>query len=195
MTPLFASRVPMSMRKGRPGTKQTLGKKSPSSPGGAGSGGLSGGDSGTWKKTPSSTSDLPQTDGEITLLDTQQSMIIDKATNPTGAVCVGKFDEKLYSFQVNCECCKVPLNKANLLPPLPSTSSPRLSCSFCGATYSLKNGTPIDDATGDGVGGNMFGGIVKNLMGSKERRSLKVYALAEEGGRVMINIPRGDLQL
>lgn len=41
----------------------------------------------------------------------------------------------------------------------------------------------------------MFGGIVKNLMGSKERRSLKVYALAEEGGRVMINIPRGDLQL
>ncbi|GMI03885.1 hypothetical protein TrVE_jg2543 [Triparma verrucosa] len=188
----------MSMRKGRPGVKQTLGKKGSSSNSNAQGvgGGLPGGGEGTWKVTGAKVADLPNEDGDVVLLETNQQQLIDKGTNPAGAVCVGKFDSKLYSFQVNCECCKVPMNKAVLLPPSEETKgAPRLSCNFCGATYNLKTGAPLDDAKGDGVGGNMFGGIVKNLMSSQARKNIKVFALAEDKGNVMINIPRSDLQL
>ena len=118
-----------------------------------------------------SVSDLPTTTGSIAIIDTNQPTIKDAATNPTGAICTGKYEGSLYAWSVNCECCKVPLNKAKLLPADDKTGSfPRLSCGFCGATYNVGTGEPVDDAEGEGVGGNMFGGIVKNLMSSQARR-------------------------
>ncbi len=132
---------------------------------------------------------LPDEDG-ITLIDTNLKPLINGATNPTGALCVARYEGKLYCFQVNCECCKVPMNKAKLLPPTSESGGPRVSCDFCSSTYSLKTGLPLEDARKDeGAGGNVFGSMIKNLMSSQSKKALQVYSLsADNKDRVLIDI-------
>jgi len=138
------------------------------------------------------TADLPSEDGEIKLIDTNLDSIKDGTVNPTGAICCGTFDSKLYAFAVNCDCCKVPMNKAKILGPTNDglVEVPRLSCDFCGSTYNLRTGEAVADASkNEGAGGNMFGGLVKNLMSSQQRKGIKVYALSsDEKNRVLISL-------
>jgi nitrite reductase/ring-hydroxylating ferredoxin subunit len=146
-----------------------------------------------WKLIPDiKTADLPDKDGEITLIDTNLDGIKDGAVNPTGAICCASFSGKLYAFKVNCSCCQVPMNKAKILPP-PETGlleAPRLSCDFCGSTFNLRTGEPVDDATkSEGAGGNMLGGMVKGLMKSRGRKPVTVYALSSDAkDRVLISL-------
>jgi nitrite reductase/ring-hydroxylating ferredoxin subunit len=84
------------------------------------------------------------------------------------------------------------MNKAKILPPPEAglLEAPRLSCDFCGSTFNLRTGEPVDDATkSEGAGGNMLGGMVKGLMKSRGRKPIKVYALSsDDKGRVLISL-------
>mmetsp|Transcript_13269 Transcript_13269/g.27085 ORF Transcript_13269/g.27085 Transcript_13269/m.27085 type:complete len:204 (+) Transcript_13269:2-613(+) len=178
----------LNMRKGRPSAKKAMSSLKPK-PGPSTSSTIPS----NWKLIPNiKTTDLPSEDGEIKLIDTNLDGIKDGAVNPTGAICCASFDSKLYAFKVNCECCKVPMNKAKILAPSSEglVESPRLSCDFCGSTYNLRTGEPVEDASkSEGAGGNMFGGLVKNLMSSQEKKALKVYALStDEKKRVLISL-------
>ena len=69
----------------------------------------------------SSVASLPKEPNAVQLIDTLVPALIDKQTNPTGAVSVVNFGETTYCFSSNCASCKIPLTKAKVLGPTEET--------------------------------------------------------------------------
>jgi nitrite reductase/ring-hydroxylating ferredoxin subunit len=61
-----------------------------------------------------------------------------------------------------------------------SGADARLQCDFCGATYNLRNGVPVEKE-----GGKLLG----FLFSKGEKETLPVYGLGEKKGKVFINVP------
>ncbi len=124
---------------------------------------------------------LPSEKNAVKLVDTQVPSLINKQTNPTGAVSVVNYDDKTYCFSSSCASCQIPLTKAAVLDPNDETNNEaRLQCDFCGATYNLRTGSPVKKE-----GGKLLG----FLFNKSEDKELPVYGLGEQGGKVFINIP------
>mmetsp|Transcript_20257 Transcript_20257/g.28948 ORF Transcript_20257/g.28948 Transcript_20257/m.28948 type:complete len:203 (+) Transcript_20257:132-740(+) len=124
---------------------------------------------------------LPSEKNVVKLVDTQVPSLINKQTNPTGAVSVVNYEDKTYCFSSSCASCQIPLTKGNVLAPTDETNNEaRLQCDFCGATYNLRTGAPVEKE-----GGKLFG----FLFSKTESKELPVYGLGEQGGRVFINVP------
>lgn len=64
--------------------------------------------------------------------------------------------------------------------PAKETKDGRLQCDFCGATYNLRTGEPVEKE-----GGKLLG----FLFSKSEKEKLPVYALGEKGGKVFISMP------
>lgn len=140
------------------------------------------GPKGNWAQTSiPSIKSLPKEKNEVKLVDTQVPSLINKQTNPTGAVSIVNYDDKTYCFSSSCASCKIPLTKAKVLDPTDETGSDaRLQCDFCGATYNLRTGSPVQKE-----GGKLLG----FLFSKSEDVPLPVYGLGEQGGKVFINVP------
>ena len=125
---------------------------------------------------------LPQQKNEVQVIETDVFSLIDKGTNPKGAVSIVNYEDKTYCFSSSCASCKIPLTKAKVLEPNESTGGDdaRLQCDFCGATYNLKTGEPVQKE-----GGKLLG----FLFSKSEDVPLPVYGLGEQGGKVFINVP------
>mmetsp|Transcript_9512 Transcript_9512/g.19719 ORF Transcript_9512/g.19719 Transcript_9512/m.19719 type:complete len:249 (+) Transcript_9512:15-761(+) len=125
---------------------------------------------------------LPQEEGVVKLVDTLVPALINKQTNPTGAVSIVNYMGTTYCFSSSCSSCKIPVTQARVLPPNEETGNkdPRLQCDFCGATYNLRTGEPVKKE-----GGKLLG----FLFSKSENVPLPVYALGEQGGKVFINVP------
>lgn len=194
---LQTKRSVMSMKRGRGslgeikdsgglgGSKGSSGGAS--SAGGGGGGG--GGPTGKWMPIQGRTSgikDFDLQDGKVILVDTMAPPITNSATNPKGSVSVVKYGPSIYCTSVGCASCQIPLNKATVLEPNEDTGGkdPRLSCSFCRATYNLRTGTRVAAANGGGI----MSGMVKNLFSATEETPLPIYALGEKNGQVLINL-------
>jgi len=135
----------------------------------------------------SSAADLPtEEDGNgIKLVDTYADALMDVGTNPNGAVCVMAFGGKTYCTDVNCSTCKIPLNKALILPPNDETGDdPRICCNFCKTTHNLRTGARLENAESAGL----VGGIVKGLFSASDSAPLKTYELGEKKGQIVINL-------
>lgn len=135
----------------------------------------------------SSMSDLPQDENKVKFVDTMADQLIDGAVNPTGAVSIINYEGKTYCFASSCSSCKIPLQKAKVLPPNEETggSDPRISCDLCSATFNVRTGLRVEDSKGAGL----LGGIVKGLMNAKDKENLATYDLGERDGKVLINLP------
>jgi nitrite reductase/ring-hydroxylating ferredoxin subunit len=135
-----------------------------------------------------SAKDLPTEQGKIMLVDTMAPALMDRGTNPTGAVAVVKFgpNNTLYCVSSSCASCKIPLTKAKILGPTDETGNqdPRLACDFCSATYNLRTGERVTNVQASGI----LGGIAKALLSAKESAPLPVYELGEAKGKVVINL-------
>ena len=131
--------------------------------------------------------DLPRDEGVIRVVDTMADLLIDGATNPTGAVSILNTGGKTYCFSASCASCKFPLLKAKVLPPSTETGNAhhRLVCDFCKATYNIKTGQRVQDDEARGLMGN----IVKNLFSATEKAPLRTFELGEKNGQVFINLP------
>merc|ERR1719491_485559 len=126
----------------------------------------------------SSVNDLP-TEDAIKLVDTNAEDLMDVGTNPNGAVCVVGFAGKTYCCAVSCPTCKIPMDKALVLPPNDETGDdPRMCCNFCKSTYNLRTGSRLENAESAGL----VGGIVKGLFSSSDKDSMKTYELGEKKG-------------
>ena len=91
------------------------------------------------------------------------------------------YNDKTYCFSSACGSCKIPLTKAKVLEPTEATGEDaRLQCDFCGATYNLRTGSPVEKESG-----KLFG----FLFSKSDTVSLPVYGLGEQGGKVFINVP------
>lgn len=129
--------------------------------------------------------ELPTEEGKVMLMDTMAPALKNGATNPTGAVAVTKYGQATYCTAVACPSCKIPLNKAKILEPSDETGrDPRIVCDFCAATFNLRTGERITSEGGNGI----FGGIRKALFSAQSSDNLKVYALGEKDGKVLINL-------
>lgn len=135
-----------------------------------------------WVQTSiASIKSLPKEKNVVKLVDTQVPSLINKQTNPTGAVSIVNYDDKTYCFSSGCASCQIPLTKAKVLEPSDETNNEaRLQCDFCGATYNLRTGSPVKKE-----GGKLLG----FLFSKSEEKELPVYGLGEQGGKVFINIP------
>jgi nitrite reductase/ring-hydroxylating ferredoxin subunit len=135
-----------------------------------------------WVKTSiASIKSLPSEKNVVTLVDTQVPSLINKQTNPTGAVSIVNYNDKTYCFSSGCASCQIPLTKARVLEPNDETNNEaRLQCDFCGATYNLRTGEPVQKESGKMLG---------FLFSKSEGKELPVYGLGEQGGKVFINIP------
>jgi nitrite reductase/ring-hydroxylating ferredoxin subunit len=131
---------------------------------------------------------LPQEQNMVKVIDTNVPKLIDKNTNPTGAVSIVNIDKQTYCFSSSCAGCKIPLPKAEILSPNDETNGvdPRLRCDFCGATYNLRTGVRLTKKDGS-EGWKPLGFLFGNANG--ENNPLPVYALGERGGKVYINVP------
>jgi nitrite reductase/ring-hydroxylating ferredoxin subunit len=138
---------------------------------------------GNWIQTaiPSIRS-LPQEKDVVRVIETGVPALIDKGTNPNGAVSIVNREGKTYCFSSSCASCKIPLTKARVLGPNDETGGDdaRIQCDFCGATYNLRTGAPVKEE-----GGKVLGFL---FSGSKSA-PLPVYGLGEQGGKVFINLP------
>uniref|UniRef100_A0A7S2KAU2 Rieske domain-containing protein n=1 Tax=Skeletonema marinoi TaxID=267567 RepID=A0A7S2KAU2_9STRA len=124
---------------------------------------------------------LPSEKNVVKLVDTQVPSLINKQTNPTGAVSIVNYEDKTYCFSSGCASCQIPLTKGKVLEPSDETNDEaRLQCDFCGATYNLRTGAPVQKE-----GGKLFG----FLFSKAEEKELPVYGLGEQGGKVFINVP------
>lgn len=136
-----------------------------------------------WQPTtiPSITS-LPQEKNIVKLIETGVPQLMDKGTNPQGAVSIVNYAEKTYCFSSSCASCKIPLAKAMILDANEDTSNidARIQCDFCGATYNLRTGAPLKEE-----GGKVLGFLFNGSKGS----NLPVYGLGLQGGKVFINVP------
>jgi len=124
---------------------------------------------------------LPKDKNKVSVIETDVFSLIDKGTNPKGAVSIVNYEDKTYCFSSSCASCKIPLTKAKVLEPNEETGDDaRLQCDFCGATYNLKTGEPVQKE-----GGKLLG----FLFSKSEDVPLPVYGLGEQGGKVFINVP------
>lgn len=135
-----------------------------------------------WAQTSISSIDsLPKEKDTVRLVDTEVASLINKQTNPNGAVSIVNHEDKTYCFSSSCASCKIPLAKAAVLDGNDETGDDaRLQCDFCGATYNLRTGEPVKKE-----GGKIFG----FLFSKSEDTPLPVYGLGERGGKVFINVP------
>ena len=124
----------------------------------------------------------------VKLIDTNVPKLIDKNTNPTGAVSIVNINTQTYCFSSSCASCKIPLPKAEILSPNDETNNvdPRLRCDFCGAAYNLRSGVRLTKKDGS-EGWKPMGFLFGN--GADTEKPLPVYALGERGGKVYINVP------
>lgn len=131
--------------------------------------------------------DLPQEDGAVKIVDTYADVLMNGATNPTGAVSVVAYEGKTYCCDISCPTCKIPLTKANVFAPNDETNNvdPRLGCNFCKATFNIRTGERLKNEESTGL----MGGIVKGLFSASEKTPLKTYALGEKKDQVLINLP------
>lgn len=180
---------PLSMAKGRRGGLDAGGSSGGSKPRPLGGNNENASEStapnkkGKWSPVSGlpSLKSLPQEQSAVKLVDTLVPSLINKQTNPTGAVSVVNYGETTYCFSAGCASCKVPLTKAKVLDPNEETvKDARLQCDFCGATYNLRTGAPVARE-----GGKLLG----FLFSKQETETLPVYALGEQGGKVFINVP------
>ena len=177
-------RSTMTMKRGRGSFKKEMGSSEGSMS--SGSSGMTSSGGRNWLKVPGKTvKDLPTEDGKVGLLDTQAFLLVDKATNPTGAVSVMKYGPETFCFSSSCPQCKIPLTKAKGLPPNEeSKGAPRLSCDFCKATFELKNGQQVTAQENTGF----FGGIAKAVLSSQDSAPLPMYQLAEKNGKILFSM-------
>jgi nitrite reductase/ring-hydroxylating ferredoxin subunit len=178
-------RSTMTMKRGRGSFKKEIGGDTGSSSASSGSTGMSGGGR-NWLNVPEKTvKDLPKEDGEVILLDTQAFLLIDKGTNPTGAVCVMKYGPETFCFSSSCPQCKIPLTKAKVSPPNEeSKKAPRLACDFCKSTFELKTGKKVASEENTGF----LGGIAKAVLSAQESAPLPIYQLAEKNGKILFSM-------
>lgn len=116
----------------------------------------------------------------VKLVDTNVASLINKQTNPTGAVSIVNHGDKTYCFSSSCASCKIPLAKAAVLDGNDETGDDaRLQCDFCGATYNLRTGEPVTKE-----GGKLMG----FLFSKSKDVPLPVYGLGVQGGKVFINV-------
>ena len=177
-------RSTMTMKRGRGSFKKEI---SSSSGGGMSSSGSSssGLQSRNWVNTNQSVKQLPTEDGQVTLLETGAFLVVDKATNPTGAVGVMKYGPQTHCFSSSCPQCKIPLTKAKALPPNEETGkAPRISCDFCKATFNLKTGEPVKSQESAGF----LGGIAKAVLSAQDSAPLPIYTLGEKNGKVQFSM-------
>ena len=124
---------------------------------------------------------LPQEKDTVKLVDTDVFSLMNKGTNPKGAVSIVNRGSKTYCFSSSCASCQIPLAKAKIMDGNDETSGEaRIECDFCGATYNLRTGDPVTKE-----GGKMLG----FLFSKSEDVPLPVYGLGERGGKVFINVP------
>ena len=177
-------RADITMKRGRGSFKKEIGGASGSGMGSSGSSPAAGGTN--WiivpKKSPK---DLPKEEGKVALLETQALPLVDRNTNPMGAVSVLKYGPETFCFSVQCPSCKIPLTKAKALSPNEETGgkAPRISCDFCKSTYSLKTGEKLSAQEGGGI----LGSLVKNVMAANNDSDapLPVYKLGEKDNRIL----------
>lgn len=180
-------RSTMTMKRGRGSFKKELNDGASSGMGSSSAGAGAASYSGrNWIQTNQKTSVLPQEEGKVGILETKAFLLVDKATNPNGAVSVMKYGPQTYCFSVSCPQCKIPLTKAKALPPNEETNNeaPRVCCDFCKSTYNLKTGEQVESGGSAGI----FGGIAKAVLSSQESAPLPVYELAEKNGNVLFNM-------
>eukprot|EP00547_Thalassionema_nitzschioides_P000934 CAMPEP_0194205000 /NCGR_PEP_ID=MMETSP0156-20130528/4369_1 /TAXON_ID=33649 /ORGANISM="Thalassionema nitzschioides, Strain L26-B" /LENGTH=180 /DNA_ID=CAMNT_0038931149 /DNA_START=180 /DNA_END=722 /DNA_ORIENTATION=- len=177
----------MSMKRGRGSMNEFREGGSSSSPGknsaGLGQNMSQGG--GKWYPVEGvkSIEDLDLAEGKITVVPTKIDALT-QFTNPEGAISVVKYGSSVYCMSVGCASCEIPLDKAEVLEPSEETGNePRLSCSFCQATYNLRTGERVTSA---GKGG-LMSGMMKGLFSKQESKPLPVYALGEKKGQVFLN--------
>mmetsp|Transcript_38322 Transcript_38322/g.42390 ORF Transcript_38322/g.42390 Transcript_38322/m.42390 type:complete len:220 (-) Transcript_38322:263-922(-) len=131
-----------------------------------------------------SINDLPTEEGKVKVIETMATPFINSQTNPKGAVAVVKYGKSTYCTSISCAMCQIPLDKAKILEPNEETNNiPRLSCTFCQATFNLLTGEQLKPTKG----GNLLGGMMKGLFSKSEGQSQPVYALGEKNGQVFIN--------
>merc|ERR1712238_549576 len=124
---------------------------------------------------------LPKDTNAVQLVDTNVPALMNKGTNPTGAVAIVNRDGNTYCFSSACAACKIPMTKAVVLDPTEETGTDaRLACDFCGSTYNLRTGAPVAKEKG-----KLFG----FLFNKSDDAPLPVYGLGEQKGKVFINIP------
>jgi nitrite reductase/ring-hydroxylating ferredoxin subunit len=146
----------------------------------------SGGNKGNWIQTTiPSIKSLPRERDVVRVVETGVSALVDRGTNPNGAVSIVNRGGETYCFSSSCASCKIPLTKARVLGPNDETGGgdggdARIQCDFCGATYNLRTGAPVREE-----GGKILG----FLFGGSKGASLPVYGLGERGGKVFINLP------
>ncbi|KAL3823671.1 hypothetical protein ACHAXA_009776 [Cyclostephanos tholiformis] len=143
----------------------------------------SGGVGNNWIQTTiPSIKSLPQERDVVRVIETGVPALIDRGTNPNGAVSIVNRDNgRTYCFSSSCSCCKIPLTKATVLGPNDETggADDRIQCNFCGATYNLRTGAPVKEE-----GGKVLGFLFSGSKGAP----LPVYGLGEQGGKVFINL-------
>jgi nitrite reductase/ring-hydroxylating ferredoxin subunit len=172
-------RSTMTMKRGRSFKKEEIGG-SPLDAAGMSPSGRN------WINVPdSSVKDLPQEDGQVKLIETMAAVLVDRNTNPGGAVAVMKYGPETFCFSSSCPTCKIPLTKAKgVAPNEESMNSPRIVCDFCKATFNLKTGKKV---TSEGSSG-FFGSIAKTLLSASDTRPLPIYSLGEKNGKILISL-------
>mmetsp|Transcript_43227 Transcript_43227/g.122219 ORF Transcript_43227/g.122219 Transcript_43227/m.122219 type:complete len:209 (+) Transcript_43227:129-755(+) len=184
-TAFYTRRSTMTMKRGRGSFQKEIGggggmgSAPPSPAGGVAS-------NRNWIQTKNTVKDLPAEEGKIGLIETGAFLLVDKATNPNGAVSVVKYGPQTYCFSVNCPKCKIPMTKAKTLPPNEETKNkaPRICCDFCKSTFNLKTGAPVTAQEGAGI----FGNIAKAVMSAQDTTPLPVYELGEKNGKVLFSM-------
>jgi hypothetical protein len=68
-----------------------------------------------WINTKKSVKELPEDEGKVKLLDTGAFLLINKQTNPNGAVSVMKYKGETHCFDANCPQCKVSSHLSTLI--------------------------------------------------------------------------------
>jgi len=146
--------------------------------------------SANWISIPASVKDVSNVpEGKVQLIDTMTDALIDGVVNPTGAVAVTKFKDETFCFASSCPSCKIPLTKAKVIEPAKGSSSPRLVCDFCKSVYDIESGTKAVATEEESGKPGLFGGVVKNLFSaSTSNDPLKIYALGEKKGKLLINL-------
>jgi nitrite reductase/ring-hydroxylating ferredoxin subunit len=178
-------RSSMTMKRGRGSFKKEI-ESSDGSSASSGSAGAGMSAGRNWLNVPAKTvKDLPNEEGKVILLDTQAFLLVDKATNPTGAVCVMKYGPETFCFSSSCPQCKIPLTKAKVSPPNEeSKKAPRLACDFCKSTFELKTGKKVASEENTGF----LGGIAKAVLSAQESAPLPIYQLAEKNGKILFSM-------
>jgi len=169
----------LSVKRGRGSLKRELDDDSSS----GGLGRSSSSPASNWLNTNKSVKELPTEDSKIVLIETGAFLLVNKQTNPKGAVGAMKYGGQTYCFESNCPQCKIPMTKAKSYPPNEETNNkvPRVACDFCKSTYNMKTGEKLKAVESTGL----FGGIAKSVLGSQESEALATYQLGEKNGKVM----------